>query len=200
MAPMARRAMRGPSAPAAPRSRGLIAETFARAKLAFRGGASRGDADDHAVVPAEELSAAMVELSDVAIAVTDDDSLGALFARQLASGLWNGDGDGDGALLMSTAKVLARAFAEGVDAAHPIFGAQIKKAIEAIVAQSSKIQGDAGERSARAAVLAAYLVATGKRQLEELRALAQHVAFTSIEPLLIGPREAASAKLAELFP
>jgi Ca-activated chloride channel family protein len=126
-----------------------------------------------------------------------DDTIGGLFAEQLASGLWATTGSEDAATLMSTARALARAFAEGIDAAHSIYGAQVKKAIDAILALAPRLASSPeGERAASAALLAAFLVASGRRQKTELRALVAQT-FARIAPDLDSPK-AARERLVEL--
>ncbi len=184
--------------PPAPRSPGPIAQAFSRAKQAIFG------EDDVTRTGDLGLAGAASELDmlgEVArsrpASASADPALGATFARQLASGLWEGEGGGDVAALMATARALARAFADGVDAAHAIYGAQVKKAIDAILALAPRLAGDASaERAVNAALLAAYLVASGRRQKESLRTLVRG-SFAAITAELDSP-DAARAKLAEL--
>lgn len=61
--------------------------------------------------------------------------LGALFARQLASGLWDDASLGaasDDRAHRATLAVLRRLLAEGVDTSHALYGAPLKKALEAL--------------------------------------------------------------------
>ena len=63
------------------------------------------------------------------------DDLGSLFARQLASGLWDDASLGPASELrthQATFAVLRRLFAEGVDTSHPLYGAPLKKALETL--------------------------------------------------------------------
>ncbi|WP_437592275.1 VIT domain-containing protein [Sorangium sp. So ce1000] len=92
------------------------------------------------------------------------DSLGRLFEEQLASGLWERDGSDDLGRLASTALGLARCHDQGVDSAHPIYGAQIAKAIEALCAlAASLLQRGGADAEVAAALASAYLVASGRR-------------------------------------
>jgi len=63
------------------------------------------------------------------------DDLGALFARQLASGLWDDASLGPASELrthQATFAVLRRLLVEGVDTSHPLYGAPLKKALETL--------------------------------------------------------------------
>jgi Ca-activated chloride channel family protein len=63
------------------------------------------------------------------------DDLGAVFARQLASGLWDDPSLGAASELrthQATLAVLRRLLAEGVDTSHPLYGSPLKKALEAL--------------------------------------------------------------------
>ncbi|WP_437638388.1 VIT domain-containing protein [Sorangium sp. So ce854] len=87
-----------------------------------------------------------------------------VFENQLASGLWERGESNDLGRLTSTALCLAGCHAQGVDSAHPIYGAQVAKAVEALCAlAASLLQRGGAEREVAAALAAAYLVASGRR-------------------------------------
>ncbi|XXX80094.1 VIT domain-containing protein [Sorangium sp. So ce134] len=90
--------------------------------------------------------------------------LGRLFEEQLASGLWERGEPTDLGRLISTARCLAACHGLGVDSAHPIYGVQVAKAIEALCALAeSLLQRGGAEGEVAAALAAAYLAASGRR-------------------------------------
>lgn len=100
------------------------------------------------------------------------DPIAALFARQLASGLWEGDDDTQTSRLLATARALTDCADNQITTAHPVYGAQVKKAVEAVCALAvARPPGSAGVAEALAA---AAKVAAGKRlQAEVQSAIAQ---------------------------
>ncbi|WP_438019316.1 VIT domain-containing protein [Sorangium sp. So ce315] len=97
-------------------------------------------------------------------AATPGGGLERVFENQLASGLWEGGESTELGRLSSTALCLATCHAQGVDSAHPIYGAQVAKAVEALCALAvSLLQRGGAEREVAAALAAAYLVASGRR-------------------------------------
>lgn len=89
-----------------------------------------------------------------------------LFQHQLASGLWGGDGREDADRMEATAKALAAAFAAGIDTAHAIYGAQLKKAVQAVCDLAQRMLSLGGhERVVTAGLSAAFLVAASSRRL-----------------------------------
>lgn len=124
-----------------------------------------------------------------------------IFERQLASGLWEGDTDGDAARLMATARALASCFAQGVDTAHPLHGAQLKKAVLAICQLAAEVARRGGsEREVMAALTAAFLVATGPRLRRDVVAVIDASGSASLRSLAahLTTRDAARARLLEL--
>lgn len=115
-----------------------------------------------------------------------DDPVAALLGRQLASGLWapagaTGTAD-DRAQLQATANALLVLLRAGVTATHRLYGAQVKKAVSALIPLALKV----GARDAAAAELAlgvAWLAASGKRsrtELEQAMATLQASALTAL--------------------
>ncbi|WP_437309439.1 VIT domain-containing protein [Sorangium sp. So ce388] len=95
---------------------------------------------------------------------TQGDDLGRVFEEQLASGLWDRGEPTELGRLTSTALCLATCHAQGIDSAHPIYGAQIAKAVEALCALAESLLQEGGaDREVAAALSAAYLVASGRR-------------------------------------
>jgi Ca-activated chloride channel homolog len=100
------------------------------------------------------------------------EDLGEMFARQLASGLWAGQDSSERGQLEETTACLVRCVREAVDSAHPIYGAQVTKAVEALATLVERLgQSKEGARLARA-LLAAAAVSGGKRARARLSALA----------------------------
>ncbi len=124
----------------------------------------------------------------------------ALFERQLASGLWEGDG-GDASRLMATARALAACFAGGIDSAHALYGAQVKKAVAAVCALAADLarRGE-GEREIMAALAAAFLVASGPRLRRDVLAVVEASGSAGVQSLAahLTSRDAARLKLTEL--
>jgi Ca-activated chloride channel family protein len=106
-----------------------------------------------------------------------------LFGRQLASGLWDRDGTDVGSLI-ATAHALAACSAEGIDTAHAVYGAQVKKAVEAICRLAKELAARGGaEREVMAALAAAFLVATGRRVRAQVLDVARGAGSASIQAL-----------------
>ncbi len=98
--------------------------------------------------------------------------LGTLFARQLASGLWDDasiPGDAAQRTLVATARVLVRLVAEGVDTTHALYGAPLRKALEAVAALAKTLLERDSARC-ELALGAALLLATGQRTRSALLA------------------------------
>jgi Ca-activated chloride channel family protein len=125
----------------------------------------------------------------------------ALLERQLASGLWEGSGGTDAARLLATAQALAACFEAQIDSAHPTFGAQIRKAVEAVCRLAGELakKGEAG-REVKAALAAAFLVASGRRLRGQVAAAANDGGDASLKAFVasLTDADAAKGKLAEL--
>jgi Ca-activated chloride channel family protein len=92
-----------------------------------------------------------------------------LFERQAASGLWEEAGSRP---LEATFASLARIVRLGITSADPTYGAQIKKALDAVIAAASALGGIDANR-ARALLGAAWLLADGRRTRRTIEQLAQ---------------------------
>jgi Ca-activated chloride channel family protein len=123
------------------------------------------------------------------------------FERQLASGLWEGDRADDAGRLLATARRLRACRAEGIDTAHPVFGAQVAKAVEAVCELATRLlaKGEAAAEVA-AALAAAYLVATGPRLRARIKALVDGAAAPALRALAgeLGDERALDTRLAAL--
>ncbi|WP_437281089.1 VIT domain-containing protein [Sorangium sp. So ce375] len=200
-APMA--AAAPPSPPrAAPAARGLLA----RAKQLFQpegAAAARGSADlaagsfapPSAPAPGGPASlhrgppppaAAAPAPSAVPGGVSSQgDGLGRLFEEQLASGLWERGDSTDLGRLSGTALCLATCHDQGVDSAHPIYGAQVAKAVEALCAlAASLLQRGGADGEVAASLAAAYLVASGRRLRAQVRDAVAAAAPEAVRALL----------------
>jgi Ca-activated chloride channel family protein len=93
------------------------------------------------------------------------DPLVALLSQQLASGLWDESGAGgseDIRRVHATARALLALLRAGVTTAHPLHGAQVKKAVEALVKLAARIAAH-DTQAAELALGVAWLVASGRR-------------------------------------
>ncbi|WP_437625469.1 VIT domain-containing protein [Sorangium sp. So ce1151] len=112
---------------------------------------------------------------------TPGDDLGRFFEEQLASGLWERGEPTDLGRLTSTALCLATCHEQGVDSAHPIYGAQVAKAVEALCALAeSLLQGGGADREVAEALAAAYLVASGRRLRARVHGVAAGAASEAV--------------------
>ncbi|ATB45205.1 VIT domain-containing protein [Corallococcus macrosporus] len=86
-----------------------------------------------------------------------------LLSRQLANGLWEGTGEGAEPVRQARATALAllTLLREGITSSHPLHGAQVKKAVEALLSLAASLGGDA--RVAELALGVAWLAAAGPR-------------------------------------
>lgn len=87
------------------------------------------------------------------------DPILSLFSRQSASGLWEEPGVDP---IESTAAKLVALDRLGITSAHPVYGAQIKKAVEALLERLAASPPE-DPRIAQLALAAAWLLASGRR-------------------------------------
>lgn len=124
-----------------------------------------------------------------------------LFERQLASGLWEEGDSSDAGRLLATARALAMCHDAQIDTGHRLYGAQVRKAVEAIcqLAADRVARGAAG-REVMAALTASFLVASGPRLRREVMAIVEGSALDSLKALAahLDTRDAARSKLLEL--
>jgi Ca-activated chloride channel family protein len=107
-----------------------------------------------------------------------------LLAKQLATGLWSGDSDRGptAATARGTAWALAELAAAGVTTSHPLYGGQIKKAVEAALDLARSIASTDPE-AAELLIAAAALAADGPKT----RASVAKAAPEALKPLLQDP-------------
>ncbi|AKQ69314.1 hypothetical protein A176_006226 [Myxococcus hansupus] len=102
-----------------------------------------------------------------------------LLRRQLANGLWDGSGAGSEPVRQARATALAllTLLREGITSNHPLHGAQVKKAVEALLALASNLGGDA--EVAELALGVAWLASAGPRTRGRIEQAAQPLAGLS---------------------
>ncbi|GEN05782.1 Ca-activated chloride channel family protein [Myxococcus fulvus] len=107
----------------------------------------------------------MRESRDMAPIAQEPESGGAeaLLGRQLANGLWDGTGTGPEPVRQArgTALALLELLREGITSGHALHGAQVKKAVEALLNLASQLTG--APEVAELALGVAWLVAAGPR-------------------------------------
>ena len=103
----------------------------------------------------------------------------ALLGRQLANGLWDGTGTGLEPVRQAraTAMVLLMLMREGITSSHPLHGAQVKKAVEALLALAASLTGE--PQVAELALGVAWLAASGPRTRSRIAQAAQPLAGLS---------------------
>ena len=99
----------------------------------------------------------------VAEASIPTEDVGGILGQQLANGLWAGTGEGPEPVRQAraTARVLLVLLREGITSSHPLHGAQVKKAVDALLALAPQL-GQAPD-VAELALGVAWLVAAGPR-------------------------------------
>jgi Ca-activated chloride channel family protein len=101
------------------------------------------------------------------------DPLVQLLEQQLASGLWddpNSDDDEEVRRARATARALLTLLQAGITTQHPLYGTQIKKAVEALVQLARQLVPHAAQ-VAKWALGVAWLVASGQRTRREIEAI-----------------------------
>ncbi|WP_437817468.1 VIT domain-containing protein [Sorangium sp. So ce1078] len=107
------------------------------------------------------------------------------FEEQRASGLWELGQPTDLGRLISTAQCLVTCHALGVDSAHPTYGVQVAKAIEALCALAeSLLQRGGADGEVAAALAAAYLVASGRRLRARVSQVGSSTASEAVREVL----------------
>ncbi|MCY1073957.1 VIT domain-containing protein [Archangium lansingense] len=102
-----------------------------------------------------------------------------LLEKQLASGLWAGTGTGDEPVRQARATALAllELLRQGITSSHALHGAQVKKAVEALLALIPQLSG--APEVAELALGVAWLVAAGPRTRGRIAQAAQPIAGLS---------------------
>jgi len=110
------------------------------------------------------------------------DELGAVFGRQLASGLWDDaalGADDDLRRLRATARVLRTLVERGVDTMHALYGVPLRKALEAVVAAVAALAAQDAATCERA-LGAAWLLAMGPRTRAAVEAAVRHGGYATL--------------------
>ncbi|RYZ36984.1 MAG: VWA domain-containing protein [Myxococcaceae bacterium] len=110
----------------------------------------------------EAERAPMLSVAEAASGLAAED-VGGLLGQQLANGLWAGTGEGPEAVRQAraTARVLLVLLREGITSNHPLHGAQVKKAVDALLALAPQLTQ--APDVAELALGVAWLVAAGHR-------------------------------------
>jgi len=98
-----------------------------------------------------------------------------ILSRQLASGLWAGDDGGIEASVRATALALLTLNKAGINTAHAMYGAQLKKAISALVTAADALSD---KTLAELALSASWLVASGARSRAQVVEVAKKYGIT----------------------
>ncbi|WP_375756244.1 VIT domain-containing protein [Corallococcus exercitus] len=115
---------------------------------------------DKAEVVYEQEEVQPLSVAEAPIAAED---VGSLLGQQLANGLWAGAGEGPEPVRQAraTARVLLVLLREGITSSHPLHGAQVKKAVDALLALAAQLTQ--APDVAELALGVAWLVAAGPR-------------------------------------
>ncbi|MCY1036640.1 VIT domain-containing protein [Corallococcus sp. BB11-1] len=122
---------------------------------------------DKAEAPPEALYEEAEQAPVLSVAESVDglaaEDVTSVLGRQLANGLWAGAGEGPEAVRQAraTARVLLVLLREGITSSHPLHGAQVKKAVDALLALASQLTQ--APDVAELALGVAWLVAAGPR-------------------------------------
>jgi Ca-activated chloride channel family protein len=137
--------------------------------------ASLSFADDEAAVTEQEVGAKAEVLAQT---LATDGGVG-LLEQQLASGLWAGTGAGPETVRQARATALAllELLRQGITSSHNLHGAQVKKAVEALLALVPQLGG--APDVAELALGVAWLVAAGPRTRGRIAQAAQPIAGLS---------------------
>lgn len=149
--------------PAPPQEEGAL---FSLSELTARSAPEAPETDD-APAPMD------LGVVDALIAKPGED-IGGMFARQLASGLWESRDTSDRGRLVETTACLVRCARESVDSSHSVYGAQVAKAVDALCAlMETFAQKGEHDEDVIPALLAAAAVSSGKRARARIGAIAQ---------------------------
>lgn len=197
----------GRAAPAAPPppAPGGGGGLFDRAKKALGLSKEQSKQDDGYAPAAEAKARAAAPSMDLqedeaAAPVRADagEDIGGMFARQLASGLWEGGDGSDAGRLAATTACLARCVREGIDSSNPIYGAQVTKAVDALstVAEALAQKGESDAEVIRA-LLAMVAVSSGKRARGRVVAIAGAARSAAVKAVVadLGSQDAAKKRL-----
>ncbi|MDO9017920.1 MAG: VIT domain-containing protein [Deltaproteobacteria bacterium] len=186
-AAMARPAMKAapapaPMAPLPPKGAAPQGEAAKKRKMV-----AREESDDAYSALSDSEDLAMFEAGEVAAPAeaAPVDDLGAVFGRQLASGLWDDaalGADNDLRRLRATARVLRTLVERGVDTTHALYGVPLRKALEAVVVAAASLAAQDAATCERA-LGAAWLLAMGPRTRAAVEAAIGHGGYATLGPM-----------------
>ena len=128
------------------------------------------------------------------------DSIAVWFQSQGADGAWSDPADtSDLGALRATTKVLLACIRAGIDTAHAVYGHQVRKAVEATCILADRLTPK-DARAVAAALLAAFVVASGARARARVAAVVHATRGLEAYAESFQSIEAARAKLGELEP
>jgi Ca-activated chloride channel family protein len=165
------------TAPSSPALRAMAPSAFAPVETQF--GMARGRRGD--------VTRAALEVRDQAMPGTSPvhtvDPVTQLLEQQLASGLWddpNSSDDQEVRRARATARALLTLLQAEVTTHHPVYGAQVRKAVEALVQLAGQLVIHAAH-VAEWVLGVAWLVASGQRTRREIEAIiAGHAALSTL--------------------
>lgn len=133
---------------------------FAEAPASFDALEGAASMDEEEALPAEQAPAHGADATE-------------LLSQQLASGLWAGTGSGPEPVRQARATALAllELLRQGITSNHPLHGAQVKKAVEALLSLAAGLTGV--PEVAELALGVAWLVAAGPRTRGKIAQAAQ---------------------------
>ena len=101
-----------------------------------------------------------------------------ILERQLASGLWDSEGkdSADVRLVRGTTRSLLALYKAGVTTSHPVHGAQVRKAIDALLPLVREV-ADAAPDLAELTLAVAWVMASGSRTRQAITAVLTEVAI-----------------------
>jgi Ca-activated chloride channel homolog len=141
---------------------GLLGAAYAKVSSLMTLSSDRDDAEALALDErAKEEAPSFAEEAEAAAVPTED--VEGLLGQQLANGLWAGTGEGPEPVRQAraTARVLLVLLREGITSSHPLHGAQVKKAVDALLALASQLTQ--APDVAELALGVAWLTASGPR-------------------------------------
>jgi Ca-activated chloride channel family protein len=169
-------AMAGPPSPKVRGGRPGIAQMFGKAREAMGLGTDRSEEAGPGMMaagyyPAHEPDgvASLFEALYEPTTAAPEDPVRALLERQLASGLWD-DATAPGdplAQVRATTEALLTLLRVGINSAHALYGAQVKKAVSALARLATTLASRDPELAEKA-LGAAWLVASGRRTRKEV--------------------------------
>ncbi len=160
----------------------LLDRAVGWAKKALGLSKNEAQSEERSDAPAEQARKSSPMVTPRKAAPGED--IGGLFARQLASGLWESSDSSDKGRFITTTEVLERCVREGIDTSHSVYGAQLIKAVEALCAlvETWALAGENDNDVVRSLFVMAA-VSTGKRARKKLEAIATTAKNQSVKSI-----------------